>query len=85
MIMTNEEEYIIPELQTTITTYELMGDKWIASVSHTFHAHDQKTLFRLIDAHKTTDQYFKASFEGQFIYHGGIIYLRNSEPEVLWP
>lgn len=80
-----EEEYIIPELQITITTYELMGDKWIASVSHTFHASDQQTLFRLIEAHKSTDAYFKASFDGIFQYHGGSIYLRNSDAKVQWP
>lgn len=84
MVDTNEE-YIIPELQTTITTYELLGNRWEAAVSHTFHAHDQETLFRLIEAHKTTDAYFRASFEGQFIYHGGTIYLRNSEIKVVWP
>lgn len=83
--MTNEEKYIIPELQATVTAYELIGDKWVASISHSFHAHDQETLFRLIEAHKSTDTYFKASFEGQFIYHGGIIYLRNSDAKVVWP
>jgi len=83
--MANEEEYIIPELQITITAYELMGDKWIASVSHSFHANDQETLFRLIEAHKSTDAYFRASFEGQFVYHGGTIYLRNSDVKVVWP
>lgn len=81
----NKEEYIIPELQATITTYELMGDKWIASVSHSFHAHDQETLFRLIEAHKTTDSYFKASYEGVFYYHGNTIYLINSEIKVAYP
>jgi hypothetical protein len=83
--ITANEEYIIPELQITITTYELIGDKWIASISHTFHAHDQETLFKLIEAHKTTDTYFKSSFDGIFYYHGGIIYLRNSEAKVQYP
>lgn len=80
-----EEEYIIPELMVTITSYELMGDKWIATISHTFHASDQETLFRLIEVHKTTDSYFAASFTGKFDYHGGTIYLRNSEIKVAFP
>lgn len=85
MVNTKEEEYIIPPLQLTITTYELIEDKWIASVSHTFHASNQETLFRLIEAHKTTDSYFKASFDGVFNYHGGTIYLINSEAKVHYP
>lgn len=83
--MTNEEEYIIPELMTTVTTYELLGNRWVASISHTFHASDQETLFRLIEAHKTTDSYFAASFTGKFEYHGGTIYLRNSEIKIMYP
>lgn len=80
-----QEQYIIPELMVTVTSYELTGDKWVATVSHSFHAHDQETLFRLIEAHKMTDVYFKASFDGQFNYHGGTIYLRNSEIKILYP
>lgn len=80
-----EEEYIIPELQITITTYELLGNKWDAAVSHSFHAHDQETLFRLIEAHRQTDSYFAASFTGKFEYHGGTIYLINSEAKVQYP
>lgn len=79
------EEYIIPELMVTVTTYELLGNRWEATVSHSFHAHDQETLFRLIEAHKSTDTYFRASFEGIFHYHGGLIYLRNSEAKVQYP
>lgn len=80
-----EEQYIIPELQTTITAYELIGDKWVASTSHTFHANDQETLFRLIESHKTIDPYFRSSFDGIFYFHGGTIYMRNSESTVAWP
>ena len=80
-----EEQYIIPELQITITSYELIGDRWIASVSHSFHANDQKTLFNLIAAHRSTDSYFDSSFKGEFHYHGGVIYLRNSEIKVQYP
>jgi len=80
-----EEEYIIPELMVTVTAYELLGNRWEATVSHSFHAHDQETLFRLIEVHKSTDSYFKASFDGIFNYHGGTIYLRNSEIKVAFP
>ncbi len=80
-----DEQYIIPELMVTISTYELLGDKWIASVSHTFHSSDQQTLFRLIEAHKSIDSYFAASFAGKFDYHEWTIYLRNSEIKVAFP
>lgn len=80
-----EEQYVIPELQLTITTYQLIGDKWEAVISHTFHGRTQQEIFGLIDAHKITDSFFAASFEGQFQYHMGTIYLRNSEAKVLYP
>jgi len=80
-----EEQYVIPELQTTITSYELMGDKWTASVSHTFHASDQETLFRLIESHKMIDPYFSASFIGKFECFGGTIWLMNSDINVAFP
>jgi len=80
-----KDEYIIPELMVTITSYELIGDKWVASISHSFHAHDQETLYKLIEAHKTIDPYFAASFTGKFEYYGGTIYLKNSEATVQYP
>lgn len=80
-----EEQFEIPPLMVTITSYELMGDKWVATISHSFHGNDQETLFKLIEAHQHTDSYFRASFDGVFNYHGGVIYLRNSEAKVLYP
>lgn len=80
-----DNKYEIPALMITVTTYELMGDKWIATLSHSFHASDQDTLFRLIEAHRTTDSYFNASFNGFFPYKEGIIYLRNSDAKVVYP
>lgn len=80
-----EEQFEVPILQITVTTYELMGDKWVASFSHTFHANDQETLYRLIEAHQQTDGYFAASFTGKFEYYGGTIYLKNSEATVQYP
>lgn len=80
-----EEECIIPELIVTVTTYELLDDRWEATISHSFHAHDQDTLFRLIEIHKSADPYFRASFDGIFYYRGGTVYLKNSEAMVRYP
>ncbi len=85
--MTNNMDYIynLPPLQLTITTYELMGNKYDAVVSHTFHGNTQQELFDLIECHKMIDPFFAASFKGMFHYQRGIIYLRNSEMKVLYP
>jgi len=81
-----DSNYEIPPLQMTITTYELIGeDKWIATLSHTFHANTQEELFAIMEVHKETDSFFKSSFEGEFKYKGGIINLINSEPKVDYP
>lgn len=81
-----EDSYLLPDLQLTVTTYELVGDnQWVATLSHTFHGSTQEELYAIMDAHKTTDSFFKSSFQGEFKYKGGIIYLRNSEPQVLFP
>lgn len=81
------EEYTIPELMLTITTYEKQPDsnKYMATVTHAFHASDQKTLFAILDAHRMTDVFFDASFRGVFQWKDGIIILKNSEPSVSYP
>lgn len=81
-----EDQYEIPQLQATITTYEKVGeDKWIAVLSHTFHANTQEELFVIMNAHKETDTFFRFSFEGKFEWKGGIVYLVNSEPKISFP
>lgn len=86
--MTNDSkpDYKIPSLQMTVTSYELIGEnKYVAVLSHTFHASTQEELYAIMNAHKETDPFFKASFEGEFKYKGGILYLKNSEPQVSYP
>jgi hypothetical protein len=80
-----DNNYEVPPLQITVTTYEFIEDKWVASISHTFHGNDQDTLFRLIEIHKNTDPYFRASFDGIFYHREGATHLKNSEVKVLYP
>jgi hypothetical protein len=85
-MLDTKEEYTIPDLQCTITTYELIGeDKWVAILSHTFHGSTQEELFAIMKAHKESDSFFRSSFEGEFEWKGGIIHLINSEPKVDYP
>jgi hypothetical protein len=73
--------YRVPELQKIVTTYEFFNDKWVAMVSHTFFADTQQELIQIIEAHRRSDDYFDASFKGE--YKG--IKLLNGESEVLFP
>lgn len=77
--------YETPKLMLTISTYELRDDKYIATLTHTFYADTQQDLFSLMEAHKTTDSFFRASFEGVFKWKEGVIVLRNSEPFISYP
>lgn len=79
------EEYITPSLMLTVSTYELVNNKWIATMTHIFYANTQEELFKIMDAHKTTDSFFRASFEGIFKWKGEIIVLQNSEPFISYP
>lgn len=76
-------EYITPQLMLAITTFEYNDDtkNWVATLTHTFHANTQQELYQLLEAHIKTDQFFAASFEGNF---KGIP-LVNSDPRVLYP
>ena len=81
-----KEKYVIPELQCTVSTYELLdNEKMEVIISHTFHGSTQKEIFALIEAHKKDDSFFRASFEGEFPYNGGVIYLKNSEIKIVFP
>jgi len=80
-----EEEYIIPELICTVSTYELIGDKWICVLSHSFHGSTQEEIYSLIEAHRKSDHFFDSSFDGMFLYDGGIIYLKNSDIKISFP
>lgn len=84
-IANEEERYEIGSLQSTITTYTLIGNRWIGTTSHTFHGSTQEEIFDLIEAHKSVDTFFAASFHGVFYYHLGAIRLKNSEIKIDYP
>lgn len=77
----NNINYRIPSLQKIITTYEFSNDQWVVVVTHTFFADTQQELFQIIDAHRKSDEFFDASFKGE--YKG--IKLLNGESNVLFP
>ncbi len=77
--------YETPSLMLSVTTYELRGDKYIATLTHIFHANTQQELFEIMEAHKTTDSLFRASFEGIFKWKKTITILHNSEPFISYP
>lgn len=81
-------EYTVPLVTIVITTYELSEEPkghyfWKATLSHAFHGETVERVYQLSDAHKNTDQFYKASFEGRFPYNGGIIILKNSEFQIV--
>lgn len=84
----NPTEYIQPPVTLIITTYELSEDVnknpiWRATVTHVFSGETVERVYQISEAHKTTDQFYKASFEGVLPWKGGNIYLRNSEPQII--
>lgn len=81
-------EYIVPPVTLIVTTYELAEEPkghyfWRATVSHFFHGETVERVYQLSDAHKETDAFYKASFEGRFSWKGGIIILKNSEFQII--
>jgi len=81
-------EYTAPPITLIITTYELVEDLpgryfWNASVSHLFHGETIERVYQLSESHKQTDAFYKASFEGRFPWKGGVIILKNSEPQII--
>ncbi len=84
----NPTEYTQPPVTLIITTYELSEDAnknpiWRATVTHVFSGETVERVYQISEAHKTTDQFYKASFEGVFPWKGGNIYLRNSDPQII--
>lgn len=86
-------KYTTPPITLVITTYELAKIEpitpeenpyeWLATVTHIFHADNVQRAYQIMDAHKQTDSFFKASFEGRFPWKGGEIILRNSKPQII--
>lgn len=84
----NPTEYTQPPVTLIITTYELAEDSnknpiWKATVTHVFSGETVERVRQISEAHKLTDSFYKASFEGVFPWKGGNIYLKNSEPQIV--
>ena len=84
----NPTEFVQPAINLIITTYELAEDTpghpvWKATVSHVFTGETVGRVHQIMEAHKTTDIFFAASFEGVLPWKGGNIYLKNSEPQII--
>lgn len=84
----NPEEFVQPAINLVITTYELVEDTpshpiWKATVTHVFSGDTVERVYQISEAHKLTDSFYKASFEGKFPYKGGVIILKNSKFETM--
>lgn len=81
-------EYTTPKVTLIVTTYEFAEDPkghyfWNAAVSHLFHGETAERVYQLSESHKVTDAFYKASFEGKFPWKGGVLILKNSEPQII--
>jgi|SRR3972149_950578 len=81
-------EFIQPLVNLIITTYELSEDTsenpiWKSTVTHVFTGETEERVYQIMEAHRTTDAFFAASFKGVFPWKGGDIYLKNSEIEIV--
>ena len=84
----NPTEFLQPPVNLIITTYELAEDIpghpiWKATLTHIFSGETVERARQIMEAHKTTDSFFAASFKGVLPWNGGNIYLKNSEPQIL--
>lgn len=88
------QEYKVPSVSLIVTTYELSEKKtpvkpgdnsyeWLATTTHIFHGDTVERVYQIMNSHKETDSFFKASFEGRFPWKGGVIILKNSEPQIV--
>lgn len=68
----------VPDFALIVVTYELVDNKWVATVAHSFYGDTEEEANRVMEAHKKTDRFFSASFTGQF----DSITLANSEPKL---
>lgn len=60
-------------MEYTIDTYELINGNWHIVLSHVFYGNGQYEINQIIEAHRKTDSFFNASFDGEW---NGII-LKN--------
>ncbi len=78
-------EFIVPNVTLTITTYEKVGDKYIPTVTHQFHGNTIDEAYAVLNAHSKYDSFFKSSLIGKFVTQKGtIIYLKNSEVKITY-
>lgn len=71
-----------PKLTVSITTSEFYNGEWTPVLMHRFYGESEEELADLINAHRTTDAFFRASFDGIFNWKGSTIKLKNSEPKI---
>lgn len=71
-----------PKLTVSITTSEFYNGEWTPVLKHTFYGESEEELADLINAHRTTDVFFRSSFTGNFDWKGSTIKLKNSEPKI---
>ena len=60
-------------MQYQIDTFELINGQWYKILSHIFYGNGQYEINQIIEAHRKTDSFFNASFDGKW---NGII-LKN--------
>lgn len=51
---------------------------WNPVLAHTFYGQTEEELENLVQAHRTTDSFFDASFNGIFKWKGTEIKLKNT-------
>lgn len=71
-----------PKLTVSIITSEFYNGTWTPVLKHTFYGESEEELADLINAHRSTDSFFRSSFEGVFKWKGSEIKLKNSEPKI---
>jgi len=86
--MPEPTEFVQPAVNLIITTYELAEyihnhPIWKSTVTHVFTGETIERVYKIMEAHKTTDSFFAASFKGVLPWKGGNIYLKNSEPQIV--
>ncbi len=64
-------------LKLEITTYEFYNNKWNEVLTHAFYGTSKQDILALVEAHKKTDSFFRASFTGRFEWNNDVIELKN--------
>lgn len=67
-----------PKPSVSIITNEFYNNQWNPVLSHDFYANTNEELENLIQAHRKSDPFFDASFNGTFNWKGSKIELKNT-------